>query len=400
MSRVTAVRAHLSRLVRNSNRRHLRDAYWRSLLVAPAGRVDLNRNLEATYGWLCAAQDANPDGGVAAIFWLENGRWSSSYPETTGYIIPTFFAYATARSDSDARSRAIRMADWEVDVQMEDGAVRSGFIDKQLGPAVFNTGQALFGWATAFAETGDARYAGAAHRAASWLVAGQEDDGAWRKKLSQLTSSSVQTYNTRTAWALALAGHTFGEPAWVEAARRNCEWALTQQNEVGWFAQAVFSDDEIPLLHTVAYVVEGLLGVWGITKVDRYYEAAKRAIDGLITSRERSGSFSGRYRADWSGAVPWRCLTGEAQMAVLLHRIARHESDARYRRLAREILEGLARIQVTENRFPASVGALAGAHPVWAPYHSFTFVNWAAKFYLDGLLLELYDVDDRSYVEV
>jgi hypothetical protein len=127
----------------------------------------------ASYQWLCAAQDATPDGGVAGCYNLVRG-WGNSYPETTGYIIPTFLHYATAMHQPDAGLRAIRMAEWEVDVQLPSGAVRSGMLGSQVGPAVFNTGQVLFGWIAAFLTTGDECYARAAIHASEWLVSVQD----------------------------------------------------------------------------------------------------------------------------------------------------------------------------------------------------------------------------------
>src|SRR5262249_20614642 len=41
--------------------------------------------------WLAAAQDSQPDGGIAGRYHLARG-WTSSYPETTGYAIPTLLA--------------------------------------------------------------------------------------------------------------------------------------------------------------------------------------------------------------------------------------------------------------------------------------------------------------------
>ena len=54
----------------------------------------------AGLAWLCLAQDqsATADGGVARNFSLLRG-WASSYPETTGYIIPTMIELATRRGD-------------------------------------------------------------------------------------------------------------------------------------------------------------------------------------------------------------------------------------------------------------------------------------------------------------
>src|SRR5262245_60947123 len=104
----------------------------RRALLPPRGTgVALERNLHAAYRWLCTAQDATPDGGVAGLYNLVKG-WGASYPETTGYIVPTFLHYGQAFNNPDARRRAIRMADWEVEVQLPSGAVRSGTLDVRI----------------------------------------------------------------------------------------------------------------------------------------------------------------------------------------------------------------------------------------------------------------------------
>jgi hypothetical protein len=48
-------------------------------------------HLRAAARWLTAAQDSQQDGGIAGRYRL-GGGWTSSYPETTGYIIPTLLA--------------------------------------------------------------------------------------------------------------------------------------------------------------------------------------------------------------------------------------------------------------------------------------------------------------------
>src|SRR5262245_30681160 len=125
--------------------RACRRAIWR---VRPRA-TDLTQHLDAVYQWICTAQDATPDGGVSGCYNLLRG-WAGAYPETTGYIVPTFLHYSHATGCTDARSRALRMADWEVDVQLSSGAVRSGMLGTKTGPAIFNTGQVLFGWISAF----------------------------------------------------------------------------------------------------------------------------------------------------------------------------------------------------------------------------------------------------------
>lgn len=64
----------------------------------------------AHMAWIKRAQDASRlrDGGVARDFSLIRG-WSASYPETTGYIVPTALECSRRFGDKDLRQRAQRM---------------------------------------------------------------------------------------------------------------------------------------------------------------------------------------------------------------------------------------------------------------------------------------------------
>src|SRR5687767_10751398 len=56
---------------------------------------DPEQSLRAAIDWICRAHDASGDGGVARSYSLayhpffRRRGWMPSYPETTGYIIPT-----------------------------------------------------------------------------------------------------------------------------------------------------------------------------------------------------------------------------------------------------------------------------------------------------------------------
>src|SRR5512134_659371 len=62
--------------------------------------------IDACVDWLGVAQDhsASRDGGVARDFSLIAG-WSTSYPETTGYIVPTILHRARALGDKALLAR-------------------------------------------------------------------------------------------------------------------------------------------------------------------------------------------------------------------------------------------------------------------------------------------------------
>src|SRR5690348_5593583 len=105
--------------------------------------------IENGLSWLCRAQDmsASRDGGVARHFSLIDG-WSSSYPETTGYIVDTLLSVAGETSDARLVERARRMLDWLASIQFPDGAFQGGMVDQQPRvPATFDTGQILIGLA-------------------------------------------------------------------------------------------------------------------------------------------------------------------------------------------------------------------------------------------------------------
>jgi uncharacterized protein YyaL (SSP411 family) len=362
----------------------------------------LAERLEATYRWICQAQDAGGDDGVCGVFDLWSGRWSESYPETTGYIIPTLLTLAEARGEEEPRERALRMTDWSCEVQMQDGAVLSGLVGMGRRPAVFNTGQVVFGWLSAFQHTGEERYALSAKRACEWLLANQNDDGTWRQNLSAVTRAPVLAYNVRCAWALIYAAEVLGEPLFAAAARRATEWTLEQQNEAGWFANNAFATGEVPLLHTISYVIEGLLGMHAFTREPRYLEAARRAVDPVVRCYE-AGCLAGRLDERWRAAVSWRCPTGEAQIAVVLHRLARELPGSGYGETAHRLIDDVAAVQmsltggttVAAAAGPAA-GGLPGSYPLWGRYVPFGLPNWAAKFFLDALMLETLGVEEPA----
>src|SRR5467141_697083 len=159
-------------------------------------------HLLAALDWLARAQAASGDGGFArgySLAWnpyFRSRGWQPSYPETTGYIIPTFYLAARHLGRPELAQCAERAAHWEVEVQLPSGAVRGGVMGEHTAPAVFNTGQVLFGWLAAFGETGSGVFAGAARRAACFLLATLDEDGLWRRGNSRFADARATLYNT------------------------------------------------------------------------------------------------------------------------------------------------------------------------------------------------------------
>ena len=340
--------------------------------------------------WLGRAQDATGVGGVAFGYSLYPRRsWSAAYPEITGYIIPTFFNYAAHGGDEGYRHRAIRMARWEVEVQMPSGAVQGLTMDYPPTPAVFNTGQVLFGWARSFRETGDKEFRAAALSAAEFLVEAQDSDGAWRRHASRYVRPGINVYDARTAWGLLEAFQITGQARYRESAVRNLEFVLTRQHANGWFADCCLRDDNRPLLHTIAYTMEGLLEAGLLLKEARYIEAATRTAEALIVRQRLDGSLAGRFDASWQPAADWSCLTGDAQTAVVWFRLFQLTGADRYLEAARRITRYLKATQDLSNHDPGVRGGIKGSYPIWGEYLPYHYPSWAANFFVTALMLEL-----------
>jgi len=344
-------------------------------------------HLRAAVDWLRRAQDATADDGVAQAWFVLRDQWAPSYPETTGYIIPTLYRYAAVYGDADAGARARRMTDWECAIQLPDGGVVAGALGDCEQPTVFNTGQVLFGWVRAFEVEGDARYRAAASRAADWLCAAQDADGCWRRFGSPLTSRHINTYNTRTAWALARAYELSGDERYLGAAVRNCEWALTQRNDRGWLAGNCLQDDTQPYVHTIAYAMRGLLEVGVIAGRDEFIAAACRIGAAVLERLPDDGRLPGRFDAAWRPTVRYSCLTGNAQMAVNWGRVFQLQGGEEFRAGVRTLNCFLKTTQALTGN-DAERGGIKGSHPINGGYHPWQYPNWAAKYFVDALMME------------
>jgi hypothetical protein len=335
-------------------------------------------------GWLCRAQDVCGGGGVAGWYALAGG-WSAAYPETTGYIIPTVLEAASRTGSLADLTRARRMAEWEVTVQLPEGGWQGGLVTDPPVPIVFNTGQVLQGLLAAHAAFNDPAFAAAAERGAGWLLSVQDPDGAWRRHDYQDTPHA---YATRVAWPLAVLAEQTGDRRLRQAAVRNLDWTLGQQAPDGWFACSGFAPEEAAFTHTIAYTLEGLIEAAAVLGDERYHQAAQRAAEALLLTFERRRRLAGTYGPGWTGDFRFACVTGEAQMGRVWARLFDLTGDARYLNAALKITDQvLARI-AWGSRHPGIQAGVPGSAPLWGPYMRFRFPSWAVKFTLDALLAE------------
>lgn len=365
--------------------------------VAPAGTT-AEQHLQAAMTWLCRAQDATPDDGVARSFallynpYFGSRGWQASYPETTGYIIPTFYDYAALTGNTVYAERAARMARWESGCQLPSGAVQGGTIEQRPTPAVFNTGQVIFGWLRAYAETGDEKLLDSAVRAGRFLVEGMAPDGGWYRDLSDYAGDgrmAYYTYNVRCGWALSLLGEVTSAREFTDAARRAGEFVVQRQLPNGWFPSNCLYNPDLPHLHTIAYAVRGLLETGLQLGARSFVDGAREAADGILAQQRDDGFLSDRFDRDWNPVDDSACLTGIAQIGLCWGRLFEQFGEPRYLVGVERASAYLRRHQCFAPDLPNIHGGVAGSHPVSGRYGAYELLNWAVKFFADLLMLEM-----------
>ena len=356
--------------------RVLRDAVGRA-----SPRQDREAHLRAAVDWLKRAQATTPDDGVSYGYSIRGG-WRPSYRETSGYIAVTFFDLAKQRQDSESATLARTVSNWLCEIQEPDGSIANPQYRPHQG-IVFDTGQVLRGYVRAHRETGEARFHEAAVRAASWLAGRIDRDGAWRRSTHLETP---HTYNTRVAWSMLECHQIAPDPAIETAARKNLDWALEQERD-GYFRSCAFTPGAAPFTHTIAYAIRGLLESADLLREARYEETAVRAADAMLEHVREDGWIPGQIDEDGRSGARYCCLTGNCQLAIIWFKLYQSTGSERYLDAAKRSLGFVMEHQDLTTSNPALRGAIKGSHPIWGSYAPLSYPNWAAKFFIDAVLL-------------
>ena len=369
-----------------------RPSHWRFLLqqFSHAPPQSDSEHLDSALQWLCCAHDKG-SGGVSAGYSFLRG-WLPPYPETTGYIIPTMLR--ASKINSEFAERARRMGDWEIEIQLKNGGVRGGMGLKEY-PIVFNTGQVILGWTALYRHCGELRYLAAAKRAGNWLIANQDTDGKW----SQNTYlNAPRAYHSRVAWPLLEIYKITNDNRYKEAANKFLNWLLPQQTTNGFFPHMSLNPKELPITHTIAYTLRGLLECSKLLDHSPHEIniALDKAIDEILKNNPdiiTNGNIAATLNNKWEPCSTYSCLTGNAQLAIVLLKSQRADRPDRLRS-AHATIERLKSFQNIQSSNKGIYGGLPSSFPIWGKYIPFTLLNWSTKFLID-LLLEKIESSKR-----
>ncbi|MEZ5815884.1 MAG: hypothetical protein R3D44_02250 [Hyphomicrobiaceae bacterium] len=340
-------------------------------------------HLAAAKAWLVRSIEAC-DGVASSKGYRFMKGWMPAYPETSGYIIPTLLSLAREDGEAGLGETAHRIGAWLTSIQREDG----GFAGYELGartePDVFDTGMILLGL-NALIHGGDAdTFTAAADAAAGFLARSMDEDGCFVRHMSH---DMIHAYNVRSAWGLMAFGKLAGNEAYVSRAADCAKWTISRQNEQGFYLDNAFKPGGNANSHGTAYVMRGLLQIHLLSGDPACLASVRRAADAVCRHYEDNGRVAAELGPHWQPLASHICLTGYAQLAIVLYRLGAITGEATYRAMADRLLADVAARQTLGEDGPWH-GGIPGSFPIWGRYAPLQYPNWATKFFIDALLVQ------------
>ncbi len=342
-------------------------------------------HLTKAVDWIKHALGSSTDDGVPAFYSLLQHKWGPSYRETTGYIIPTLIEYSKLTNRQEFVEIAMRMGNWEIKNQSDDGAIGEPRKDGALNLKTFNTGQVMLGFCALYSHTQNTQYIEAAQKAGDWLISHQSTSGAW----DQYSNFGGNTIDTRVAWAMLALWKQSGIDKYKISAENFLTWALLQQTSNGWFDNGSLRDKTRPWTHAIAYSISGLLESSLLLNDQKLFDAAYKASEGLLSYYERTSYLPGSFDHNWESEDTYSCLTGNAQIAIEWQRIYQKTGEERFLQGAHRVAEDLKKYQIITGNNLSTLGGIGGSHPISGDYASFILPNWTAKFFADMLMYKM-----------
>ncbi|MFN3952281.1 MAG: hypothetical protein ACK4KT_07765 [Thermaurantimonas sp.] len=343
----------------------------------------INTAIELAINWLLYNQSQSEDAGFATYDFSKG--WTSSYPETSGYIAESFLMWKALSAQERISNSARRTLDWLVSIQKPSGGWAGGYLAEGRPEIVFNTGQILRGMIQGFLHFKEQKYLSAAQNAADWLVEIQNPAGYWDRYVYM---NAIRVYDTYVSAPLYTLGQVTGKPIYIRAALKNAHWVAGQQLQPnGWYKNADNSlkYNDKPILHTIAYTLDGLLDIAIQSKDKTLLESALSTAHALAGKLRNEGLLRGRYSNDWTGHGSI-CNTGVAQTAIIFCKLYIHTCELEWKILYFRLINYLLSQQIRTYRDPNMCGALTGSSPIWGRYEPFRLPNWGVKYLIDALM--------------
>ena len=343
-------------------------------------QTDWPHRAEVGIRWLLRSIDATGHQGSAHHYTPLLG-WAPAYPETTGYIIETLLEYGDLWQDNTLRAEALRQTQWLAAVQLPEGAFPGGTVRAIPKPSTFNTAMVLFGLVRA-QPLNPLLCTKMGTVATNWLLDTLEKDGSWQQ--GAYVTGHTPSYYTYALWGLLRWQKEMGSTV-NETQLKKALYLYAQRIQPdGTVSDWGFKAGDMAFTHTIAYTLQGFLESALLLREQHIVEKVSQSALQFWRERQKTGRTAGRYGKAWQADRSFTCPTGNAQLALLFHRLWVLTEEKLFKAAALVLLEEAAQSQYL-GLSPHRHGALPGSMPSWGPYMRFRYPNWGVKFFVDAI---------------
>jgi len=311
--------------------------------VQPAARMPETRywktgqdRLSRAIGWVY--RNRIPGEGISV-----SSRKRISYPEVTGYYIPTLL-------QAGEKALALEFARWLVTIQLSDGAMPGPGDQRSYA---FDTGQVLRGWVALAPEYPE--FLAPLRKSCDWLIQSSTDEG-------RFPVPSEATWSLGKRGTISEGIHIYILPPLKQAA------VLLQDAEIEAFVtrSLAFYKRHIDLTnfkqsnaltHFYAYIQEALFDLGEI-------DLAKKGMASAAAFQQESGAVPAYHD------IQWVCSTGLIQLALVWYKLGDFDRAEKAMTFA-ESLQNAG-------------GGFFGSYGANAQYFQDAEIGWAVKYYMDA----------------
>lgn len=319
---------------------------------------NMHSNLKYIYNKIFRGFDSNRHNIKKSVNWLKNNRVKAkgmsisnkkqvSYPEVTGYIIPTLYQWGE-------KELARNLTTWLITEQNKDGS----FSAPDGTPYTFDAGQVVRGFVSVLDDMPEVEKP--LRNACNWILTQIRPDGRLStpstKMWGKIADDRIHLY---VLPPLIDAGKRLNEQKYIEAANKILKYYKLRKDLVEFNT----------LSHFYAYIIEALCDL-GET------DLAKKGMKQVQELQHKNGSIPA-YKN-----VSWVCSTGVAQLALIWYKLGMNEP-------ADKAMQYLEKIQNKTGGFNGSYGRKKN-------YFAKEEISWAVKFYLDAYHWKIKSTFDQT----
>ncbi|MBK9109274.1 MAG: hypothetical protein IPM92_13140 [Saprospiraceae bacterium] len=303
--------------------------------------------------------------------------WTSSYPETSGYLIENFLE----RNIHDPELQyflVTKTAVWLFEQQSPDGYFYAGL--KKQNPSIFNTAQIIGGLHILNKKNQNEEYRDQIIKAYNWCIAQINKDGSWQEGL--YVDSWFPVYYVHALWKFIDTDIYYFDGKNLNLLTKSYTYLLDKaQKEL--YKNCSFYPNTSCLSHTLAYALEGFLECAKLIKDEDTIQWVYKKLREMNERSLGGNKFPAEFHSKTKWDTSYICTTGHAQFASLYYQVYADLKEPWAILTAEQLMHKLINIQY-KNKHPGINGAFPASYPIWKPYFPFRIVNWTQKFFLDA----------------